>query len=59
MSTVKEQAREIVEQLPEQADWDDLMYRIYVRQKIAAGSKDIEQGRTVSHEEVRRRLLAE
>ena len=55
MSTVKEQAREVVEQLPDEAGWDELMYRIYVRQKIAAGSKDIDEGRTVSHDEVRRR----
>ena len=57
MSTIKEQAKEIVEQLPEEATWDDLMYRIYVRQKIAAGEKDVAEGRTVTQEEVKRRLL--
>ena len=58
MSNVKEQAREIVEQLPDEASWDDLMHRIYVRQKIAAGLEDVEQGRTAPHEEVKQRFLA-
>lgn len=35
MSTVKEEAAQLVEQLPENATWDDLMYRIYVHQKLA------------------------
>ena len=35
MSTVKEEAADLVEQLPENATWDDLMYRIYVHQKLS------------------------
>ena len=59
MSNVKEQDRAIVEQLPAEASWDDLMHRIYVRQKIAAGLEDVEQGRTILHEDVTRRFLAQ
>ena len=29
--SVKQQARDIVEGLPDDADWDELMRRIYVR----------------------------
>jgi hypothetical protein len=29
--TVKEQARRLVESLPDDATWDDLMYAIHVR----------------------------
>ena len=57
MSAVKEKAKELVEKLPEKATWDDLMYEIYVRQKIEAGLKDAEEGRVVPHEEVKRRFL--
>lgn len=57
MSEVKEQAKQLIEQLPEQATWDDLMYEIYVRQKIEAGLEDVRQGRVVSHEEVKRHFL--
>jgi hypothetical protein len=46
----------LVEQLPDDATWDDLMYEIYVRQAIEAGLQDSREGRTVSVEEVRRQL---
>lgn len=55
-TTVKEEARRLVDELPEGATWDDLMYRIYVRQKIEAGLKDSEAGRTVDVAEVRARF---
>ena len=37
---VKEEARRLVENLPEDVTWDDLMYQIYVRQTIEAGLAD-------------------
>jgi len=52
MSTVKESLLEIARQLPEQCTWDEVMYQIYVRQKIEAGLKDVEEGRTVDHDAV-------
>jgi predicted transcriptional regulator len=58
MSSVKEAARRIVDNLPEQATWDDLMYELYVKQKIEAGLEAAAEGRTVPHEEVKARLLA-
>ena len=33
---VKEEAHHLLEKLPENATWDDLMYKIYVRQAIEA-----------------------
>jgi predicted transcriptional regulator len=58
MSSVKDAARAIVDKLPEQATWDDLMYEFYVKQKIEAGLKAADEGRTVPHEEIKARLLA-
>lgn len=49
-SDIKASAREAIEQLP-----DDVMYRIYVRQKIEAGLRDAEKGNTVTTSEVRAR----
>ena len=31
---VKSATRELVESLPDDASWDDVMYRVYVRQAI-------------------------
>lgn len=52
-TSAKEAARQIIEHLPEQASWDDIMYELYVKQKIEAGLADVRAGRTVSHEEVK------
>ena len=54
--SIKAEARRLVEQLPEDASWEDLQYQIYVRQSIEAGLKDCQEGRTVAVAEVRRRL---
>jgi predicted transcriptional regulator len=57
MNTVKDEARELVESLPDQVTWDDIMYEFYVRKKIDAGLKAAEEGRTLSHEDAKKRLL--
>ena len=51
--SVKEEARRLLEELPDDATWDDLMYKIYVRQVIEAGLQDSEAGRTIDVKEVR------
>ena len=55
MSTtdVKQEAQRLIEKLPANATWDDLMYEIYVRQAIEAGLADSEMGRTLDVKEVR------
>ncbi len=53
---IKEEARRIVEHLPENAGWDDLMYKIYVRQAIESGLKDSKEGRTTPTSEVRKKF---
>jgi predicted transcriptional regulator len=52
MTDVKQALMELAQQLPNGSTWEDVMYRIYVRQKIEAGLKDIEEGRVVSEEEI-------
>ncbi len=52
-TNIKEQARYLLDKLPENASWDDLMYKIYVRQAIKSGLKDSEAGRTIDIKEVR------
>ena len=50
---IKDKAHRLLDELPEEATWDDLMYKIYVRQAIEAGLKDSDAGRTVDVREVR------
>ncbi|MBW2596863.1 MAG: hypothetical protein JRC93_13015 [Deltaproteobacteria bacterium] len=54
--SIKQKAYQILDNLPDKATWDDLMYKIYVRQAIEAGIKDSNKGRTVDVKEVRKRF---
>jgi predicted transcriptional regulator len=53
MSTAKEEAIKTISRLPDEASWDEIMYKIYVKRKIEEGLKAADEGRTVSHEEVK------
>ena len=59
MQSVKEMARELIEHLPDTATFDDLMHEFYVRQKMEAGLKAVNEGRTLSHDEARKQLLGD
>lgn len=54
---IKAHALKLVRDLPANASWDDLMHRIYVRQKIDAGLADIRAGRVVSQAAMRKEFL--
>lgn len=56
MSTVKEEAKRLIDRLPNEATWEDVIYEMYVRNKVERGLKDVAEGRTVLHEEVRKRF---
>ena len=56
MASVKEEAKQLVDNLPDDATWNDLMYEIYVRQKIEVGRQAARDGRVVSHDEVKKRF---
>jgi hypothetical protein len=49
----KEDAHRIVDQLPANATWDDLMREIYVREAIEKGLSDSYAGRTKDVSEIR------
>lgn len=49
----KEEAHKIIDRLPVDATWDDLMHEIYVREVIELGLADSEAGRTKDVKEIR------
>ena len=53
---VKSAAHRLIDGLPDDATWDDVMYRLYVRQAVNAGLQDAEEGRVVDLSEVRRQF---
>ncbi len=50
---VKDEARKLIENLPDDSTWDDLMREIYVRQAIESGLADSEAGRTTDVRDLR------
>ena len=56
METVKESVLELAKRLSDDCSWDDVMYQIYVRQKITAGLKHADEGRVAEHDEVFKEL---
>lgn len=55
-TNIKEEARRLIEKLPENSTWDDLMHEIYVRQAIEEGLADSQAGRTIDVEQLRSRF---
>jgi hypothetical protein len=56
----KDEAHKLIDQLPADATWEDLMQQIYVRQAIEQGLSDSEQGKLQSVQEIRKKYgLAE
>ena len=53
---VKGEARQLVERLPDNATWDDLMEEIYVRLVVERGLRDVEAGQTLTTDQLRTRL---
>jgi len=53
-ANVKDEARRLIDRLPEQATWDDLMYEIYVRQAIEAGIRESDADLVTDNEAVRK-----
>ena len=54
-TNIKEAAYRLVEQLPDDATWDDLMRKAYEQQAIESGLADSEAGRVTDVEAVRSR----
>lgn len=52
-ASVKEEARRLIEKLPENMTWDDLMHEIYVRQSIERGLADSKAGKIMDVADVR------
>ncbi|MCJ8331521.1 MAG: hypothetical protein HRT89_11795 [Lentisphaeria bacterium] len=53
---LKKETELLIDDLPEDASWDDLMYKIYVRKKIDKGLDDCANNRTLSSEEMRQKI---
>lgn len=56
MSKQKEEVRKMLDQIPEDASFEDIQYHIYVREKIERGLRDVREGYVLSQEDVGERM---
>ena len=55
---VKQVAIDGIRTLPDSSTWDDIMYFLYVTQKIEKGLSDIEKGAVYTNEEAHKYLAS-
>ena len=56
MQAAKQEALNTIGQLPEDTDMDEIMYRLYVLDKIRKGQEAVEQSNTITSEELKREI---
>ena len=56
METLKEEAINAISKLPKSADIDDIMYRLYVIDKIKKGKEAVRDGKTLSVESLKEEI---
>lgn len=56
MQNAKREIQELLKHIPDNASYEDIQYRIYVRHKIAQGEADAEAGRVLTEEEAEKRM---
>jgi len=54
--TIRQKACEVISRMPEESTFEDIQYHLYVLKCIERGERDIEDGKTLTHEEVENRL---
>jgi len=50
----KQEVLDVINAMPEDVSFEDVLYELYVMSNITAGLNDLKEGRVHSHEEVRR-----
>ncbi len=58
MSVVKERMTELIQAQPEDSSYDEILRELAFEQMIARGLEDSREGRTISDEEMKRRISA-
>lgn len=55
-TSIKEEARRLIEQLPDDATWSDLAHVVAMHERLARARRDSAAGRGISSEELLKRI---
>ena len=56
METDKKEAIELISRLPDEVTTIDIIEELYFKQQVDTGLRDVAEGRTLSHEELKKRI---
>jgi predicted transcriptional regulator len=54
MASNKKTALKLIEKMPDSASLEQIMYGLFFRQRVDRGLAELDRGKTVTHDEVRR-----
>jgi len=56
MSAVKQEAQEMIQNLPDNCTYEDIQYHLYVVEKIKNGISRADNGEVFSHQDAKQRM---
>ena len=56
ITNIKAEAMRLIQSLPDDCTIEDIQYHLYVLDRLSQAEKDIDEGRLIPHEEVKRRF---
>jgi hypothetical protein len=56
MESLKQEALNVISKMPDTAEIDDIMYRLYVIDKVRKGREAVQRGKTVSMEDLKKEI---
>ncbi len=56
MESLKQEALNVISKMPDTAEIDDIMYRLYVIDKVRKGREAVEKGEVLSVEDLKKEI---
>ena len=56
MESLKQEALNVISKMPDTAEIDDIMYRLYVIDKVRKGREAVKRGETISIEDLKKEI---
>jgi predicted transcriptional regulator len=53
---IKESVKELIDRLPADSNYEDIIAEIYFKQQVEEGLAELDSGKAISHEEVKKRI---
>jgi len=55
-TSIKQEALKMIRRMPDDVSLENIMYELYFRQRVDRGLREFDEGKMISHEEIKRGL---